>query len=73
MARTKAEAMSPLFKWILKIAVAFIVISLLTSIGISFCPNPSDMQITLFQNCMDAWKMGIAAIVGLIGGRAEPK
>ena len=61
-----------LFKWILIIAVSLIVLSLGTSIIVAaVCHNPA-MQMTLFQTCIDGWKMGVGAILGLIGGRSTP-
>jgi len=61
-----------LFQWILIIAVLLIVLSLGTSIVIAiFCHNPT-MHMTLFTTCTDVFKMGIAAILGLIGGRNSP-
>lgn len=71
MSKVKPQVISPFFKWTLITAVSFILLSLGMSVAISFCSNPSPMQTTLFQNCMDAWKIGIAAIVGLIGGKVE--
>lgn len=60
------------FTLVLIIAVMLIVLSLGTSVAISlFCVEPTPIQLTLFHTCIDGWKMGIAAIVGLIGGRSE--
>ena len=73
MKRKNNPAFPPLFKLVFVTAVAVILASWIMSIVIAYTDAPTSMQSTLFQNCLDAWKMGVAALIGLIGGRADIK
>jgi hypothetical protein len=69
---SKTNKKLSLFQWVLIVAVALIVLSLGTSIVVSVVSQNPAMQMTLFQTGIDGWKMGVAAILGLIGGRNAP-
>lgn len=56
--------------------IVFIVVIILTGISLvistivaTFCPNPSTLQISLFETCSTTWKMGFGTIMGMIGGK----
>jgi hypothetical protein len=70
VSRRRATISPNTFKWIFNTVLALTVVSLATSIALSFVPNPSQLQASLFETCTTTWKMGFGAIVGLIGGRA---
>lgn len=59
------------FKWVFCTVVSLTALSLFTSILLSFCSSPSQLQVSLFETCTTTWKMGFGAIVGLIGGKAS--
>lgn len=56
--------------------VVFIVVIILTGVSLimsafvaAYYPNPSTLQISLFETCSTTWKMGFGTILGLIGGK----
>lgn len=66
----RRSPISPLtFRWIFKAVLTLTLVSLAMSIVLSFVPNPSQLQVSLFETCTTTWKMGFGAIVGLIGSR----
>lgn len=53
--------------------LALTLLSLAISVWVAYFSNQnqSPLQTKLFENCMTAFLMGFAAILGLIGGRAS--
>ena len=64
--------LTPAFKWVLLIVLGLTLVSLVVSVYLASLSNPSDLAKGLFETCSTTWKMGFAAIIGLIGGKALP-
>jgi hypothetical protein len=56
------------FRVVLTLTVICLLISTLVA---SLFPNPSTLQISLFETCSSSWKIGFGAIVALIGVKAS--
>lgn len=62
---------SPVFKLVFLTVTGLTLLSIITSILMCvFIDNPSGIQLDLITTCSGTWKMGFAAILGLIGGKA---
>jgi hypothetical protein len=59
----------PGFKTVLVIVTALTVLSLMTSVALSLWGRENEATERLIETCATTWKMGFAAIIGLIGGR----
>ncbi|HEY9618767.1 MAG TPA: hypothetical protein V6C78_00275 [Crinalium sp.] len=55
------------FQLIFSTVVAFTVLSGAGSIALATQPNPSAQQTRMFETCIDICKLGVGAILGLMG------
>lgn len=62
--------LSPTFKLVFYAALGLTLLSLLIALGISFVETPNAAQKEIFNTCAVTWKIGVGAIIGLIGGKA---
>ena len=59
------------FKYITGSVMFFSILSLFVCIGLSIhSDTPSQMQRTLFEACLNTWRLGMGALFGLLGGKA---
>ncbi len=63
--------LTPIFKLVFVTVTGLTLLSLLISVSMSICINsPNGTQLELIQTCSGTWKMGFAAVLGLVGGKA---
>lgn len=60
---------NPGFRWLVRAAVGLSLLAFIVMIVLSFQTGMSETQERLFDICDDTWKIGFAAIIGLIGGK----
>jgi hypothetical protein len=69
-ARTgSAVTLSPVFTLIFLTVVTFTALSMLISVVLAM-RAPSDPANQVLAACLDTWKLGVGAIVGLLAGKA---
>ncbi len=58
------------FKLVFGTVVGFTLVSGITAVGIASQPQVTPQQERVFETSQTTWQTGIAAVVGLMGGKA---
>jgi hypothetical protein len=65
-----AITLDPAFKLVLIIVTSLTVVLLFVMIGLAITGATNDASKNLFDTCSTGFKIGLGAIVGLLGGKA---
>lgn len=57
------------YRWIVRLAVSLTSLAFIVMIFLTFQGEMSEQHDRLFEICDTTWKIGFAAIIGLIGGK----
>lgn len=66
---TKKFLLDPGFNYSLVCVVGFTLLAWATSVALAVFVNPSDVVKSLIETFSTTYKMGIGALVGLVGGK----
>jgi hypothetical protein len=67
---TSSKSLSP-FQQVLMTVISLTLLSGGVSFSLSMEDQLSPQQIRIFETCKDTWNMGVGAIFGLLGSKAD--